>query len=69
MNDGKVDPRLLAVVVAVMLSPDKVAECMISPPAPAVSSRQASHWRCLVGATLVTLWQHHVLIYLSFVFA
>ena len=55
--------------MSVTLSPGKVAECMISPPAPAVLSRQASHWRCLEGATLVTLWQHHVLIYLSFVFA
>lgn len=34
---GNVDPRLLAVVVAVTLSPGKVAECMISPPAPTTS--------------------------------
>ena len=42
-NDGKVDPRLVVVVVAATLSPDRVAECMSRPPAPAVSSQQASH--------------------------
>ena len=30
-NDGKVDPRLLVVVVAATLSPDRVAECMTAP--------------------------------------
>ena len=68
-NDGKVDPRLLAVVLAAALSPDRVAECMSRPPAPAISSRQASNWRCLEGVTLVKLGQHHVRIYFSFVFA
>ena len=42
-NDRKVDPRLLVVVVGATLSPNRVAECMSRPPAPAVSSRQASH--------------------------
>ena len=51
-NDGKVDPRLLAVVLVA-----------------ALSSRQASNWRCLEGVTLVKLGQHHVRIYFSFVFA
>ena len=55
--------------MAATLSPDRVAECMSRPPAPAVSSRQASHWRCLEGATLVKLGQHHVRIYLSYFFA
>ena len=52
---GKVDPRLPAVVVAGTLSPDRVAECTSRPPAPAVSSRQVSHWKCLEDATLVKL--------------
>ena len=42
---------------------------MSSPSVPTVSSRQASHWRCLEGATLVKLGQNHVRIYLGFVFA
>ena len=46
-----------------------MAECMSRLPAPTASSRQASHWRCLEGATLVKLGQHHVRIYLSFVYA
>ena len=53
--DGKVDPRLPAVVVAATLSPDSVAECMSRPPAPVVSSWQASHWKCPEGVTLVKL--------------
>ena len=53
------------VVVAATLSPGRVAECMSRPPTPAVSSQQASHWRCLEGATLVKLGQHHIWIYLS----
>ena len=61
------DPKLLAVVVAATLSPDRVARCMSRPLAPAVSSRQASHLKCLEGATLVKLGQDHVRIYLSFV--
>ena len=42
---------------------------MSRPPAPTVSSRQASHWRRLEGVTLVKLGQDHVRIYISFVFA
>ena len=68
-NDRKADLRLVVVVVAATLTPNRVAECMSRPPTPAVSSQQASHWRCLEGATLVKLGQHHVRIYLSFVFA
>ena len=42
---------------------------MSRPPAPTVLLRQASHWRCLEGVTLVKLGQDHVRIYISFVFA
>ena len=68
-NNGKVNPRLLVVVRVGHAQPRQGSRVHDQPTSAAVSSRQASHWRCLEGATLVTLWQHHVLIYLSFVFA
>ena len=45
------------------------AKCMSRPPTPAVSLQQASHRRCLEGATLVKMGQHHVRIHISFVSA
>ena len=63
-NDGKVDHRLLAVVVAATLNPEMGAKCMSRPPAHTASWRQARHWRCLEGATLVKLGQHYIWIYL-----